>query len=462
MEAGGMVASTSSMPFWLRTNQFGIVPLSAPVVTLRAYLVKSYARPDNMTAPKKWDWGFGINPVVNAGKTSQVLLPEAYLKGRFRALELYIGRRRELIGLGDSTLSSGFIIWSGNALPVPKVQLATTGYVPLTFLWSFLAINAGYAHAWYNVDYIKGAYLHQKYLFGRFGKPNWVVKAHIGVNHQVQWGGQADFLRNFPDRADADGRLPSSLKAYAAAVTGLIPSDWQTTDITAFDLYSVGNNLGSYDAGLEVDTRQMTFLLYHQHIFEDKSGLMLVNIPDGLTGLSWHRKNLMPATGRFRVNRVVLEFISTLDQSGATFYVPNSIYQGQDNYFNHAQYQQGWSYKGRTIGTPFIAPRTDFRPETQPLGQNFFPNTRVAVWYAGAEGQFLNGINWRLRTSFSRNYGSFVGEYPSVLNQFSALLSAQVPLPHLPGTVLTASLALDQGQMYVNTIGGFLSVKKNW
>ncbi|WP_345244813.1 capsule assembly Wzi family protein [Nibrella saemangeumensis] len=462
LEAGGFMASPSAMPFWLRTNQYGIVPLTAPVATLRASLTKRYAHQDTSAVRKSVDWGFGVNPVVNAGKTNQVILAEAYVKGRFRSLELFAGRRRELIGLGDSTLSSGFMIGSGNALPVPKVQLATMGYIPLKFLGSVLAINAGYGHGWFNADYIKGAYLHQKYLYGRLGKPEWPVKLHLGVNHQVQWAGQADYLRDFSDRVNPDGKLPSSLKAYVAAVTGVVPKDWAGTDITSFDTYAVGNNLGSYDAGIEVDTRQMHFLLYHQHIFDDKSGIALVNIPDGLTGLSWQRKPLTPPTGAFQLSRVVLEFISTLDQSGSTFYVPNSIYQGRDNYFNHAQYIEGWSYKGRTIGTPFIAPYLDFRPETQQAGGGFFPNTRVEVWYVGAEGRLLNQLTWRLRTSYSRNYGIFAQPYLSVIEQFSSLLSAQITLPRWSNTIVTASVALDRGKLYENTVGGFLSVKKIW
>ena len=35
-------------------------------------------------------------------------------------------------------------------------------------------------------------YLHQKSLYGRFGKPEWKWKLYGGFNHQVFWGNEKD------------------------------------------------------------------------------------------------------------------------------------------------------------------------------------------------------------------------------------------------------------------------------
>ena len=37
---------------------------------------------------------------------------------------------------------------------------------------------------------LPGTYLHQKSLYGRFGKPGWKLKLYGGFNHQVLWGNE--------------------------------------------------------------------------------------------------------------------------------------------------------------------------------------------------------------------------------------------------------------------------------
>ena len=458
LEMGGWAATRQAQPFWLKVNQYGTVPLTTPAGTVRAGVWRSYARRDTAATARqrRFDWSVGGQIIANAATSPQLILPEVYGKVRWKSIELAAGRWRQLTGLGDSTLSSGFINGSGNALPIPKIQLATLGYVPLGFTKRFVAINAGYVHGWFTGAYIQGSYLHQKYVYLRLGKPASRMKVYLGVNHEVQWGGQADYLKGMP--VAIDGKLPSQFKYYHNVVLGTRPDYWQTGDYTSFDgAYWFGNGLGSQDIGVELATPTGTWLLYHQHIYEDLSGLLWQNAPDGLTGLSWHR-NLGASPGW--LNRVVVEFLSTMDQSGPTFDLPNSSYQGDDNYFNHGQYIQGWSYLGRTIGTPFIMPQSDVQPTAK--GNVFFPDNRVQMGYLGASGQAGKTLNWIIRLSYSRNYGTYSNPYLVAYGQFSALASVQWRLPRLVKTQLTASLAIDQGQLLRNTVGGFVGLRKNW
>lgn len=458
VETGGWAATRQVQPFWLRANQYGIIPLTTPAATLRAGLWKPYAQPDTTTSvrPRRFDWSVGLQVVGNAATTSQVVLPEVYGKVRWKSIELAVGRWHQLAGLGDSTLSSGFINGSGNALPIPKIQLATLGYVPINFVKKFIAINAGYVHGWFTGAYIQRSYLHQKWVYIRLGKPSSRFKVYGGINHEVQWGGQADYLIGSP--VAINGKLPSQFKFYPNVVLGTRPSSWQTTDYTSFDgAYWFGNGLGSEDIGIELATQQGTWLFYHQHIYDDLSGLLWLNVPDGLTGLSWHRR--ADASRRW-LQHVVVEFLSTVNQSGPTFDLPDSQYQGNDNYFVHGQYREGWSYLGRTIGTPFIMPQSDV--QTAAKGNLFFPNNRVSMGYLGASGQAGKALDWTLRFSYSRNYGTFSNPYPTPYGQLSALASVLWSMPQLTNTQLTASLALDQGQLLRNTLGGFVGLRKKW
>lgn len=457
LETGGFISSGHVTPFWLRANQYGMVPLETPVATFRFLAAKAYA-PKDTAKPRanRFSWGFGVYPVVNAGVTNQFLLPEAYGKLKYGAVELWVGRRRTLTGLGDSVLSSGFMVGSGNALPIPKVQLATLGYAPLKFLGSFIAINAGYAHGWFTNTYINQSYLHQKYVYWRFGKPKATVKVHLGMNHQVQWGGHADYLLGNP--LAVDGKLPSAFKHYGDIILATRPLETKTDDYTDFDgSYRIGNHVGGHDLGIEIMTRRETILLYYQHPFEDVSGLLFQNMPDGLMGLSWQR-HLRKASGSFRLNRLVLEFLNTLDQSGATFWRAYSRFQGADNYFNHSQYREGWSYRGRTIGTPFIAPQREFQPAVLQAASAFFPDNRVRMWYAGAEGQLTNRLFWLARFAYSRHYGTYATPFDPTRSQVSFLFSTETNLAKSNKTRLRAAIAIDRGQVYPETVGVSMSL----
>lgn len=462
LEVGGLFSTTTAPPFWLRANQYGIVPLTAPLGTIRAAFRRDYAPVDSSAGrSRRFRWGFGIQPVVNVGVVNQVLLPEAYTKIRYGAVEVYAGRRREVVGLGDTTLTSGFLMGSGNALPVPKVQINTLGYASLPFWGRFLAVNAGFAHGWYNVPYIRGAYLHQKYLYLRFGKPQARLKVHAGLNHQVQWGGQADYLKAFPGLA-TDGRLPSSFKDFQYVLFAFAPSETGSQNLAYFESYRVGNHLGSHDFGVEVNAGGGNLLCYYQHPYEDVSGLLFINFPDGLWGLRWRNNTPKDGSPTLNVQHLTVEHLTTLDQSGATFMVPGSRYQGMDNYFNHAQYRQGWSYFGRGIGTPFIAPIADLRPAVQQQSGFFFPNNRVSIWYVGARGLLLNRIGLTVRAAYSRNYGTFGSGYNPPVDQVSALLGTDVPLARWPGVSVRAQVALDGEGLYPAAVGGFLSLRKTW
>ena len=467
VELGALTATPAQTPFWLSTNQYGTIPPRGSFGTLRVSAQRGYqSRADSVgKRPSRFDWGYGLLAVANVGAPAlannpAVLLPEAYMKLKFGQFEFFGGNRREVYGLGDTVLTSGFVAWSGNAIPFPKLQLHTPNYVPIKFTKGLLSLRGGYAHGWFANTYIDGSYLHQKYLYGRFGKPNWKVRFYAGLNHQVQWGGRASYLLN--TTLAVDGALPTSFQDYVSLVTGSYPGAIQNNRFTSFDGENrVGNHVGTYDFALEFRAKSSHWLLYHHHIYEDASGLAFRNIPDGLTGLRF--LNQQRGKTGFRMQRIVLEWLSTTNQSGSTF-DQTLRYQGRDNYFNHSQYIEGWSYRGRTIGTPFIAPRSDFTPSINYsfIGGGFFPNNRLVAWYVGAKGAFRHGPTLTMRASYSRNFGTYNQPYPQPFHQFSTLLSAQWAIAGWPGMALTTSVALDRGALYPNSVGSYVSLRKSW
>jgi hypothetical protein len=463
LEAGAYLSSPKTTPFWLRTNQFGIVPNQTPAGQIQGSIRKNYTFYDSLAnKPKKTDWGFVINPVLTYTDNDQfkVILPEAHLKARFKMLEIYAGRRREVMGLGDTTLSSGFYSGSGNALPIPKVQIGTVDFVPLKFTANFLAVHAGFAHGWFNTDYIQGVRLHQKFLYFRLGKVQSKSKVYFGLNHNVLWAGHSEALKGQPELA-VNGELPSSWKFYPNVVLAYTSKNWfKKNGYGSFDSYRLGNHLGSYDIAFETKFNDKKLFIYHQHPFEDVSSMLFKNIPDGMYGINL-KMNASETNPGLRLTHLTLEFLTTKDQSGSTFYITGSTYQGADNYFNHSQYSKGWSYNDRTVGTPFIVPGKDM-DQSKPTNPRYFPSNRVNVWYAGAQGKWRNALLLTFRASYSQNFGMPGEPFNPVRGQFSTLLGAQYNLPAAKKTSLIAKLALDNGALFVNSFGGYIGVRRSW
>ncbi|WP_084165621.1 capsule assembly Wzi family protein [Dyadobacter crusticola] len=462
-ELGVIAASNKTTPFWLRTNQFGVIPTDAPAALASAAVRRNYVFYDSVSKKaRKFDWSASVNPVLVYSKANdaKVLLPEAYASVRFKNVEFYAGRRMELMGLGDSTMSMGFYSGSGNALPIPKVQIGTIGFTPLKFTKNFLAIHAGFSHGWFATNYLEGVRLHQKFMYFRFGKPKSNVKVYAGLNHNVLWAGQADYLKNEPDLAK-DGKFPSSWSLYPNIVFAYTPKNWyEKNGYGAFDSYRLGNHLGSYDFGVEAKVLGYNMFVYHQHPFEDVSSMIFKNVPDGLFGVSF-KTSTASAGNMFRLTRLTLEFLTTKDQSGSTFYIPGSKFQGADNYLNHSQYTQGWSYQGNAVGTPFIIPGKDM-DQSKPKSGRFYPNNRVNVWYAGAQANLGNSWQFGFRGSFSRNFGTPGASFEPPRSQLSLLASAGYKLPKLRNTSLIARLSTDSGEIFRNSTGGFLGISRIW
>jgi hypothetical protein len=171
------VMGTAQTPFWMRANQFGKVPTEGQTLALFASVKSDYQNPEN-----KIDWGYGINIGGFAGVQNKFIIQQAYLKAKWKAFELYAGRREEIQGLVDTTLTSGSYIWSGNALPMPKIDLSIPNFTPIGSSGVF-SIKGNYAHGWFDqnrADAI-GIMLHQKSGYFRVGKPNWKFKAYGGL-----------------------------------------------------------------------------------------------------------------------------------------------------------------------------------------------------------------------------------------------------------------------------------------
>ncbi|GAB3890946.1 capsule assembly Wzi family protein [Larkinella knui] len=466
-------ASTAKQtPFWLRTNQSGTVPTASPFGAIRGGITANYLY--DITKPvdliknnrKLTGWGYGLEVVANGSRKSAFLLPEAYVKGRLWGLELMVGRRREVIGLADSTLGTGPYIWSGNAMPMPKIQISLADYTPIGFTKGILSFRGLYAHGWFgNRGVVTHSYLHQKALYGRLGKASWPVRFYAGFNHQVQWAGRSDVVTN--ENQIKNGRFPTGFSNYLNAILGTsLAARGDNIDTTLFSKADrgnrVGNHLGTLDVGFEINVKRFSLLVYRQNIYDDGSLFYLTNIADGLNGIRF--RNNRPAARQFQIHTAVVEFLNTESQGGATFGDLDKE-RGADNYFNHTQYLDGWSYLGRTIGTPFIPPTDDTRsdlPRSQTITNYLFTNNnRVKVFHLGLSGRWHQQYSFQLKCSMSQNLGIYGRPFPNVIHQFSSILTLGFP-PFRYGMQPTVSVASDHGKLFPNSTGFQISLRKTW
>ncbi|GAB3954754.1 capsule assembly Wzi family protein [Spirosoma harenae] len=455
----GSFISPGQTPFWLRANQYGVVPLTAPLAHIDAGLRSDYKPYDSLGHRPKVDWGYGVTMVANAGKTSQILLPEAYIKGRFGAFELYAGRRKEVVGLVDTLLTTGSYIWSGNALPMPKIQFSLPTYTEIPFTKGILSIMGTFSHGWFeNADrLIKDSYIHQSSIYGRFGKPSWRFRLYGGLNHQVMWAGKSDYLGS---SVSADGHLPSAIKYFPAVVLGTrnpFPEDKSIQTATSFEENRIGNHLGSVDLAVDLNLSHWNLFLYRQFFYDDGSLFYGTNIDDGLNGLRL-RNQQQPESSAFFLRQITLEYLFTGSQGGDVFILEDPQRRGRDDYFNHSQYIDGWTYFGRTIGTPFLTPLAEVNPSL-PIRYGI-ANNRVSVFHVGLNAILFNKMNITTRLSWSRNAGTYALPYLTIPGQFSGLITASLPLKLFGGTVLNGSLAIDTGELLPNSVGGYISLRK--
>src|SRR5690606_14905735 len=79
--------SDNVVPFWMRSNQFGSIPLDGAFGGLLVRAAKNYAIQGEWTEAvnaeaSPWEWGYGLEARTNLGHKAQVQLVDAHAKVR--------------------------------------------------------------------------------------------------------------------------------------------------------------------------------------------------------------------------------------------------------------------------------------------------------------------------------------------------------------------------------------------
>jgi hypothetical protein len=399
IQALGGYTTHGVVPFWLRSNQYGSIPLDGASLSLIGSARKDY----DLSRDKIFDWGASFEGRANLGQGSNLTLIEGYGKIRLSIFEFRAGRSKQIMGLCDTMLTSGSWAVSGTNLGIPEVEVSIPEFFIIPGLGQLFAFKGNFSHGWMGVlplgatpwsRYEVGdtvrlvSYLHQKSLYGRFGKPSWRLKLYGGFNHQVVWGHEQGYYN--------DDYTLSPLETYFYVTTGKRYSNGSIHGERQ------GNHLGSIDIGIEYRFDKVKLFLYRQNFYEAGALAHLANIQDGLNGISIENKQQDDKAPIW--NKLLFEVLYTKNQAGRIW--SPEYGSPYEPYYNHGQYITGWSYLGTGLGTPFISTRSNIRAELPSAPEEYFINNRVMAFHLGFVGS-MKSFNYILKASWAQNYGTY-------------------------------------------------------
>jgi hypothetical protein len=430
--AGG---TTGDLPFWLAANRYGTVDPESANLGLRLHAHRPFAGTGRV------DYAFGVDLLGRASERSTLHAHQLYGQLRVRPFEVTAGLKRHTSGLVDSVLSMGSTTRSANAAPIPRLSVAFPEYRSIPGTDGYLAIRGYFAHGWLPTDrYVRSAYLHEKYAYLRVFPERMPIQLHGGFIHNVIWGGTHPTL----------GSLPQGLDEYLRVVTGQPgdPANAPDQDVAG----TLGNTTAAYDFAVTLQTDLVHLQAYRQFYLEDRPGLAFRNVWDGLWGLSLHR----PGSDHL-VSHLLWEHLR-MTRQGARFSAGEA--RGADNYYNNGIYRGGWTYRGRTLGSPLLF-ADGIRPGVV--------NNLVVAHHVGLAGRLHPEVRYRLLGTYSRNYGARLicvdldctqrtsGRTPR-RDQYAFLVTLSGTLSAPYGLRYETTLALDTGELYDTRLGGGLTL----
>ena len=418
------VSTKETLPFFLTANKYGVIPNSNNALVSTS-IFSDFNNSDNM-----FDIAYKAAVTGILADKNELLINELYISTATKNWQLNLGNKNDEILFEGLSVSNGNIINSINTRAFPGINLKTRSYLELPFAKKWLKVKANYAEYFLNDKrVVDNVHLHNKSLYFKSKLSN-NLNLIIGLDHYVLWGGTSEEF----------GKQPSNFKHYLKYITG--QGDGNKTQDAVNSSNAWGNHLGSYLVQLDYKTEQLNWSFYWSHPFEDRSGRELANYPDALYGLFIDLKN-----PKSFVTHIITEFQYTKHQG------KNSSENGLiDNYFNNTIYGSGWTYYGRTIGSPFFTTKTQVDGVTKGIAENRFTSINF-----GFKGFISPTIQYKTNLTYTYYPGWF--NSPVQESQFSPYLELYLKNESIPFDI-SVGTAADFGNFLPTNFGGFLKLTK--
>ena len=438
-------------PFWLVNNLNGL----GSIKKNNGYLRASFSK--DIDVSRRFSWGAGIDITAGWNLTAPFSIHQLFGQIKYRSLGLIIGAKEITGALNNPRLSSGNILYSGNALPIPQVRLGIFDYADFWGTNGWFAVKGYVAYGMFTDSNWQKSWVahdekrtedvlfHSKGLWIRGGKiTSFPLQAEIGIEMATQFAG-----KSFKDGIKVI--MPHGFKDWIKA---FFPQYSSRPTFNGLQSSIAGNMLGTYYiAASWLPKSDWSIKAYYEHYFEDQSQMTFeYGWKDGLYGIEAQLPD-----NRF-VSSVVYEFLYTKDQTGAVNHDANSSIpdqvSGRDNYFNHSVYQ-GWQHWGLGIGNPLVLSPVYNNPHYLAFRTN-----RIIAHHIGIAGNPNDRINYRILLSYSRNWGTYSYPFPEIEDNFNSIVEIGFIPRNSKGWEFKAALAYDGGDLIGKSYGGMISISK--
>lgn len=454
----GAVSTGGDMPFWAYSNQFDLIPRTSGYA---AVLNAGQLYDEEKTF--QWHWGVSAALRGDSYDKAAFIPDEIYAGIKWKKLALDLGMKhpqQDFLGssttLGTISTTGGNVVMSGNSRSMPGYRISLhPANVPFTN--GHLQIQAAFADYRMTDTRIEGKALTHNtalYLIGNIGR----VSITAGLDHWAMWDG-------------------SSIGNYFRMLVGKNAGP----DGTKSDQMNViGNQLGAERIAVSYRGRGWRAEFRHDIPYEDKSGMVFRNFPDGVNTLSFSFDD----KDRW-ISDVVYEFQYTMYQSGPIHdsevdeygnprpWEPGLNYVGGDNYFNNSEFPSGWTHYGMTIGNPLFFPAgTHAGTWSRQTTAKGVENNRLKAHHIGISGKLFKKVPYKFLATYSQNYGTYPVPYAgesqwghpwgtvkeTPLRQLSLGFTCEIPL--LEGHLqVIPGIYADKGSVLKDTFGATVGLR---
>ncbi len=469
-EAIFTASSNEFAPYYIASNRHGIITQAN-----NALLSLGVSR--DMELDKRFSYGFGAQFITGlssateymqynadnksfdiiARKPASVFLQQLYGEIKYRQVFLEVGLRQQSSCLLNSELSSGDLVESGNARPIPQVRAGFIDFVDIPFTNHWVQIQGIISYGkftdndwlrdhynYYNYHINTGAYFTYKRCYFRIA-PLQPLSLTLGMQTSGIFGGTTTSYRN--GEITKVKEYPSSISTFFKM---FLPIRGEGSE------YYEGNSLGSWDVMARYRfSNGATLKAYLQKPFEDGSGIGWLNGFDGVWGLQYTSAN-----PRSILSEAVVEYLDFRNQSGPIHWAPDdspgttltSHTDGGDQYYNNAM-SNGYMNYGMSLGTPFLP-----SPIYNTDGYIGFVHNRIRGFHVGLAGYLSSQLRYRLLCSWREGWGDSRIPTSYRVHDTSVMAEARYDFARVQGLSVKGAVAYDNGNMYYSGFGAELSV----
>lgn len=452
IESSASFSGGDYTPFWLVSNRQGLGAPKSNNGWMRGILSK------NINPDSRFSWGASADIVGGWNIPAPFNIHQLYGEIKYRGFFVMAGAKEIWGSYNNPRLSSGNLLFSGNAMPVPQVRVGTYGFTPFwgtkDWFWidGYLAYgkftDSNWEKSWVNPEYLRtqNVLYCSRGLWLRGGNSKkFPLLVDIGIEMATQFGGTIY----------EKGKVINMPTKFIDWLKAIIPMGGNEDTPDAEQTNVQGNMVGEYYITLQWQPQSDWSLKgYFEHYFEDHSQM---TFEYGWKDAQWGVEVQLPFNPY--VSKVVVEYVYTKDQTGPVNHdssqeIPEQV-SGADNYFDHHLYG-AWQNWGMGIGTPLA-----ISPLYNTNHRLYIYDTRFIAYHLALQGNPLKELSWRTLFTFTQNWGTYRYPFPDVLNNFSGLVEVSYyPGKKLKGWWAKAGIAWDAGKLIGNNFGVMLSIGK--